>query len=106
MRPMNAHLRIARPVSHVDTLARMYRQALDLQELYRFEDHEGFDGVMLGTPGLGWHLEFTQARHHPVPPAPTPEDLLVFYLPEPAAWAARCSQVLAAGWREVEAFNP
>jgi hypothetical protein len=39
-------------------------------------------------------------------PAPTPEDLLVFYLPDPAAWQARCERMLAAGFVEVQPFNP
>jgi hypothetical protein len=25
----------------------------------RFEDHAGFDGVMLGEPGAPYHFEFT-----------------------------------------------
>lgn len=36
---------------------------------------------MLGKSGLGYHLEFTYCRTHSVNPAPTPEDLLVFYRP-------------------------
>jgi hypothetical protein len=34
------------------------------------EDHEGFDGVMLGTPGMPHHFEFTLSRTHPVVPCP------------------------------------
>lgn len=66
-----AHLRIARPVSDLARAAAMYREGLGLRELARFEDHAGFDGVMLGYDGAGWHLEFTHCRAHPVVPAPT-----------------------------------
>ena len=103
---MSAHLRIARPVRDLDLSASMYKRGLGLEELGRFEDHEGFDGVMLGSRGMGFHFEFTLCRYHPVEPAPTPEDLIVFYVPEPSAWQERCAAMLQAGFKAVEAFNP
>lgn len=63
---MPGHLRIARPVTDLDRAVRMYVDGLGLQALGGFRDHEGFDGVMLGEPGAGHHLEFTVCRHHPV----------------------------------------
>ena len=72
----------------------------------RFEDHDGFDGVMLGAPGSGYHFEFTRSRAHPVAPTPTPEDLVVFYIPSEAEWQAACASMLAAGFRRVPAANP
>lgn len=104
--PMRAHLRIARPVSDLPRSVHMYMHGLSLRELGRFADHEGFDGVMLGDPGSGFHFEFTVCRHHPVSPSPTPEDLLVFYVPDPQDWDARCRAMLEAGFEEVESFNP
>jgi catechol 2,3-dioxygenase-like lactoylglutathione lyase family enzyme len=103
---MNAHLRIARPVADPARAARMYRDGLQLEELARFVDHDGFDGVMLGTPGAGWHLEFTRCRTHHVAPAPTAEDLLVFYLPDLDAWSQAGERMLDAGFVEVAPFNP
>ena len=61
---------------------------------------------MLGTPGAGYHLEFTFYRAHAVAPSPTPEDLLVFYIPEQEAWDGRCNAMLNAGFSEVEPYNP
>jgi hypothetical protein len=103
---MNAHLRIARPVSNLAKSVQLYRQGLSLQELGGFENHAGFDGVMLGEPGAQFHLEFTCFRHHPVSAAPTPEDLLVFYVPVREDWEARCLAMQNAGFLEVEPFNP
>ncbi len=100
------HLRIARPVSDLARSVAQYTQGLGLAQLGSFKDHAGFDGTMLGTPGAGFHWEFTVCKSHPVVPAPTPEDLLVFYVPEPEAWQARCSAMLAAGFVEVPPFNP
>ena len=84
----------------------MFRHGLGLEELGRFVDHEGFDGAMLGTPGAAYHLEFTHCKSHPVSPSPTPEDLLVYYVPEPTDWLSRCEAMLAAGFREAESYNP
>jgi catechol 2,3-dioxygenase-like lactoylglutathione lyase family enzyme len=103
---MPYHLRIARPVSDLLKSQAMYCQGLGLLVLGRFEDHEGFDGVMLGQPDSGFHFEFTRCRHHPVVPAPTPEDLAVFYIPEEPEWQAACADMCAAGFKPVSAFNP
>ncbi|MBX3716527.1 MAG: VOC family protein [Burkholderiales bacterium] len=101
-----AHLRIARPVSDLARSCAMYRDGLGLRVLGSFEDHAGFDGVMLGLDGAGWHLEFTHCRTHPVAPAPTAEDLVVLYLPEAAGWEAANARMAAAGFRPVSSFNP
>ena len=105
---MPAHLRIARPVTDIARSAAMYRHGLGLLQIGAFADHDGFDGVMLGFGGgdAGFHFEFTVCRAHPVAPAPTPEDLLVFYEPDAQAWQSRCSAMLAAGFAEVGSFNP
>lgn len=103
---MDAHLRIARPVSSLARSVAMYRAGLGLQEIGRFDNHDGFDGVMLGRPGLGYHFEFTFCRTHPVAPAPTPEDLIVFYLPDAHAWRETCRSMREAGFVEVAPFNP
>ena len=44
-------LRVARPTNDLDAVVGFYRDGLGLQELYRFENHAGFDGVMLGRRG-------------------------------------------------------
>lgn len=99
-------LRIARPVSDLDRAARMYSEGLGLVRLGGFNDHAGFDGVMLGRPELSWHLEFTRCRYHAVIPTPTAEDLLVLYLPEPATWSAACERMQSAGFGRTNSFNP
>ena len=99
-------LRIARPVSDLRRAERMYAEGLGLRRLGGFEDHQGVAGVMLGLPGAGYHFEFTACRDHPVAPAPTAEDLAVFYLPDTAEWERRCAAMLASGFRAVPSFNP
>jgi len=84
----------------------MYCHGLGLRIVGSFADHEGFDGVMLGLEGSSFHFEFTHCRTHPVVPAPTPEDLLVFYVPGAAEWQTAGASMLAAGFKQVSSLNP
>jgi catechol 2,3-dioxygenase-like lactoylglutathione lyase family enzyme len=103
---VNAQIRIARPVSNLERAEAMYGEGLGLDVLGRFENHQGFDGVILGSAGLDYHFEFTFCRTHPVPPTPTGEDLVVFYLSDAEAWQAACVRMIDAGFRQVRSFNP
>ena len=76
-------LRVARPTDRLSDVVRFYRDGVGLLEIGSFHDHDGFDGVMLGAPGASYHLEFIHQRGHVAGRAPTPENLLVFYLPKP-----------------------
>ncbi len=100
------HLRIARPTDQLDTIANMYREGLGLEVLGRFDDHDGFDGVMLGEPDAAYHIELTHQRGHDAGRAPTKENLLVFYVPDEVSWTARCDAMRTAGFAEVAAHNP
>jgi YycE-like protein len=99
-------LRVARPTDNLTHVVRFYEQGLGLTRLGSFEDHDGFDGVMLGVPGAAYHLEFTRKRNHQVGRAPTEDHLLVFYLPDRAAWQAAIDRMMAAGYTPVPSFNP
>ena len=106
MTPDTPILRVARPSDDLDRLLPFYVDGLGLSLLYRFEDHDGFDGVMLGREGAPYHLEFTRARGRGAGRAPTQENLLVFYLPDEAVWQAAVERMRAAGFNPVRAFNP
>ena len=103
---MPAQLRIARPVTDLSASVAMYKSGLGIEVIGSFENHDGFDGTMLGTIGADFHFEFTFCPGHPLQPTPTNEDLLVFYFPEAEAWEQRCCSLLAAGFKEVPSFNP
>ena len=100
-RDMTVEMRVARPTDHLDQVVEMYCKGLG-----SFQDHEGFDGVMLGTKGSGYHLEFTHHRGHQVGRAPTQDNLLVFYLPDEAEWNDRCERMKRAGFVEIPSYNP
>lgn len=103
---MPHHLRIAKPVRNLASTTDMYCRGLNLRVLGLFENHDGFDGVMLGVEGSDYHFEFTHSRIHSVLPTPTVEDLAVFYIPSAEEWQAACARMLAAGFKQVSPFNP
>jgi catechol 2,3-dioxygenase-like lactoylglutathione lyase family enzyme len=99
-------LRVARPTDNLTGVVRFYEQGLGFARLGSFEDHDGFDGVMLGVPGATHHLEFTRSRGHQAGRAPTRDNLLVFYLPDRPDWQEAVDRMLAAGFVPVPSFNP
>lgn len=98
--------RFARPVADIERSAAMYMSGLGLRRVGEFRNHAGFDGVMLQAESKDFHLEFTLSTTHPVRPSPTPEDLLVIYVPDTGSWTARCDALLDAGFEEVRPTNP
>jgi|SRR5471030_714068 catechol 2,3-dioxygenase-like lactoylglutathione lyase family enzyme len=70
--------RTARHTKDLNQIIDFYGRILGLKVLGGFKDHHGYDGVFLGIPGEGWHLEFTVSDDSPVH-SPDDDDLLVFY---------------------------
>ncbi|TPL00040.1 MULTISPECIES: VOC family protein [unclassified Mesorhizobium] len=99
-------LRVARPTNDLAAVVRFYRDGLGLQELFRFDNHDGFDGVMLGQPGDSYHFEFTHAHNHDAGRAPTADNLVVFYLPDHDAWESAVRRMKDHGYATVPSFNP
>jgi len=98
-------VRFARPTNSLELVVPFYRDCLGLEELYRFENHDGYDGVMLGLPGTPYHLELTQ--HADIDgTAATKENLLVFYLGGTSSLTPIVERFGAAGHSPVEAENP
>ena len=84
----------------------MYRRGLGLEILSSFEDHGGFDGVMLGNREGSWHFEFTQRRGHATEGKSSGEHLLVFYLADRESWIDGCRAMELAGFTKVGSENP
>lgn len=103
---VGTHLRVARPTDRLDEVVRFYTEGVGLPILASFEDHDGFDGVMVGVPGAPHHLEFTRKRDHTAGRAPTEDNLLVFYIPDESEWRAAVSRMAAAGYHPVPSYNP
>jgi catechol 2,3-dioxygenase-like lactoylglutathione lyase family enzyme len=101
-----AHLRVARPTDNLAESIRFYRDGLGFEILASFENHQGFDGVMLGHASLAYHLEFTHHRGHHAGRAPTEEISLVFYLPEEGEWQQAVDHMFQQGYEPVRSINP
>ena len=101
-----AQVRIARPTDRLDSVVRFYRDGLGLPELYRFTDHDGYDGVMLGLPGRSYHLEFTHHRDGSPCPAPSLDNLLVLYIPESSDFERMRYRLTALGIEPIAPENP
>ena len=102
-----AHLRIAHLSADLATVVKFYRDGLGLEVLYEFRDHDGFDAVMLGCKGAGYHLAFVHKQGHKTGPAPpTDDNLLVFYLPDANEWKRAVARLEELGHQPVKAFNP
>jgi len=99
-------MRVARPTDQLDEVVAFYRDGLGLDELGGFADHDGFDGVMLGSPGQPYHLELTRQKGHSVGRAPTRDHLLVFYLPDRSDWQAAVDRMKRHGLVPVASYNP
>src|SRR5689334_955275 len=99
-------LRVARPTDHLEEVVRFYSEGLGLVILGSFEDHDGFDGVMLGVPGAHHHFEFTRKSGHKAGQTPSEDNLLIFYLPDKQEWQAAVDRMELAGYQSVRSFNP
>ena len=70
--------RFARHTNNLEQLKSFYIDILGLELLGGFENHNGYDGVFIGTPTENWHLEFTKSDEI-VSFNFGEEDILVFY---------------------------
>jgi catechol 2,3-dioxygenase-like lactoylglutathione lyase family enzyme len=99
-------LRIARPTDRLEEVVRFYTDGLGLRHLGSFEAHAGYDGVFIGLPGHGIHLEFTHHEAGSPCPAPTRDNLLVLYIPDRAARDALVARLTRMGFPPVDPENP
>jgi hypothetical protein len=103
---MNLKLRVARATNHLEKITAMYESGLGFAVIGSFKNHDGFEGIMLGSKEAGYHLEFTCQKGHQAPLSNSAENLLVFYVPDNAQYELTCRKMLAAGFRQVKAHNP
>lgn len=99
-------LRIARPTDKFEEVIKFYEKGLGLKKIGGFEGHAGYDGVMFGLPGLDYHLEFTRHIEGSPCPAPTKDNLLVFYIPDEKEIKTISDRLSRMGYEEVEPENP
>ncbi|MFC6013613.1 VOC family protein [Nocardia lasii] len=101
-----AQVRVARPTDRLAEVVRFYVDGLGLPEVGRFAGHAGYDGVMVGLPGVDYHLEFTSHVDGSPGAAPSAENLLVLYFDGAEAMGEAVRRLIAFGVEPVEAENP
>lgn len=98
--------RTAWQTERLEECVRFYHELVGLPILGRFEDHAGYDGVILGLPDSRAQLELTTHRlGSPASPS-APDDLLVLYLDDRGAAEAIALRCRDAGLEEVAPDNP
>ena len=106
MIPKESTVRIARPTDNLAQLKEQYINGLGFKLIGEFNNHEGFDGVIIGHDSHPYHLEFTHHKGERVGRAPTKDNLLVFYIPELGTWEQACLSMELAGFSKVTSYNP
>ena len=72
-------VRIARPTDRLDKVIEFYRDGIGLPVIGKFDDHDGYDGIIFGMPDTSYQLEFTQHNEGSPGDAPSRDNLTVFY---------------------------
>ncbi|QTM98217.1 VOC family protein [Sediminibacillus dalangtanensis] len=100
-----SQIRIARPTDKFEEIIRFYEKGLGLKILTTFSGHRGYEGVIFGLPDLPYHLEFTRHADGSPCPAPTKDNLLVFYIPDKDDQEKVAERLSDMGYGEVEPEN-
>ena len=101
-----SQIRVARPTHQLREITKFYCEGLGLKKIGSFTGHEGYDGVMIGLPNANYHLEFTQHEDGSPCPAPTKDNLLVFYLPNFEEIEEIHNRLAGMGYNIVSPENP
>lgn len=99
-------VRVARPTDRLNEIERFYCEGLGLKKVGSFQKHEGYDGLMVGLPNTTYHLEFTQHEDGSPCPAPTKDNLIVFYIPEQTTIEKLVNRLTGMGYEAVIPENP
>ncbi len=99
-------VRVARPTDRLEDVVAFYRDGIGLPVIDSFEGHAGYSGFMLGLPGTSYHLEFTHHEGRSACPAPSKDNLLVFYLGDRAAIDRVVDRLRSMGYPPVSPENP
>ncbi len=103
---MKVKLRIARATNDLKRISKMYSEGLGLSILGSFENHDGFDGVMLGHEECDYHFEFTREHSGQAPRSNSVEQLIVFYVGNAEKADKLKLRMINAGFSTVKSHNP
>jgi catechol 2,3-dioxygenase-like lactoylglutathione lyase family enzyme len=98
-------VRVARPTDKLEKVVHFYTIGLGLKEIGSFKNHKGYDGIMLGLPNSDYHLEITSHFSGSPCPAPTKDNLIVFYIPDKDVISKNVERLKNLGYFPVEPEN-
>lgn len=99
-------VRIARQIDQLKEIVKFYTEGLGLIIIGNFENHAGYDGVMIGLPDIDYHMEFISHKDGSPGKAPTKENLLAFYFDNPSIVDEVASRLTEIGSPQVIPENP
>ena len=100
-----AQIRIARPTDKLEEIKKFYGEGVGLTVAGSFK-HNGYTGIMFGLPDSDYHLEFLTHEKGSPCPAPTQDNLLVFYLPDKADIGKISARLISMSYEPVPPENP
>ena len=100
-----AQVIIARPTDKFEEVIDFYKNGLGLTEIQQFQGHRGYEGVIFGFPDTDYHLEFTRHIDGSPCPAPTKDNLMVFYIRDRNEIKKVSDRLQKMGYEEVEPEN-
>ncbi|MBR7552572.1 VOC family protein [Allobacillus sp. GCM10007491] len=100
-----AQVRIARPTDKFEEIIDFYQNGLGLKRIGEFQGHRGYEGVIFGLPEVNYHLEFTRHVDGSPCPAPTKDNLLVFYITDKSEINHVAHRLEKMGYPEVDPEN-
>jgi len=95
-------IRLSRSTNNLEKLITFYCRGLGFEILDRYEDLNGWDGVICGHKGWPYQLEFSQRREvEEVPRAPTQNHFVVFSIPDDKDWKDTLASLYESGFQQV-----
>lgn len=79
-KPTSPKMRVAHPTNDIERAVNFWSHVIGFEILSRFENHDGYDGAILGFPDTQWELEVTRHSSGLPRPTPTDEDIIALYL--------------------------
>jgi hypothetical protein len=89
----------------MEAIANFYINILGFERLGGFENHNNYDGIFIGKPGLDWHFEFTQSEtkaDHKF----DKDDIIVLYPDTIRKYNMLLESLLGNGITKITAINP
>lgn len=99
-------VRVARQTDRLEECERFYADLLGLPVIARFTAHAGYEGVVLGLPGIAAELELTRHAEGSAASPSAADDLVVLTLDRKEVVDAVAERLAAAGIEPVPPANP